>query len=68
MATQCFYCNQCHKKYPTHQKLFDTLYDSPELLRRIALPAAARGELRVSWISSSGAGDGEFKVVSGIPS
>ena len=27
MATQCFYCYQCHKKYPTHQTLFDSLYE-----------------------------------------
>ncbi len=27
MAAQFFYCIQCHKKYPTHQKLFDALYN-----------------------------------------
>jgi hypothetical protein len=27
VAAQFFYCIQCHKKYPTHQKLFDTLYN-----------------------------------------
>ena len=27
MATQNYYYIQCHKKYPTHQKLFDTLND-----------------------------------------
>jgi hypothetical protein len=27
VAAQFSYCIQCHKKYPTHQKLFDTLYN-----------------------------------------
>lgn len=26
-----FYCTQCHKKYPTHHKLFDTLHDSSKM-------------------------------------
>ena len=64
MATQCFYCNQCHKKYPTHKTLFDTLYDfSKRSLEHCPACGSAR-ELRLSVDFQLGAGDGEFIAVS----
>jgi hypothetical protein len=64
VAAQYFYCIECHKKYPTHHKLFDTLYNfsqsSPE-----ACPACGGArELHVNLDFQLGAGDGDFKVVS----
>lgn len=66
MASQFFYCSVCRKKHPTHQKLFDTLYDfcksSPE-----RCPDCGGGrELRLTLDFQLGAGDGEFKVVSAL--
>jgi len=66
VAAQYYNCTQCHKKYPTHHKLFDALYNfsiaSPE-------PCPACGgtrELHVSLDFQSGAGDGDFNVVSAL--
>ena len=64
MAAQYFYCTQCHKKYPTHQKLFDALHNfaarSPE-----NCPACGQTrELHVNLDFQLGAGDGDFRVIS----
>jgi hypothetical protein len=32
MGAQHFLCIQCHKKYATHQQVFETLYDFQEML------------------------------------
>ena len=64
MATQCFYCYQCHKKYPTHQTLFDTLYEFSRIPPENCPACGGARELRVSVDFQLGAGDGEFKVVS----
>jgi hypothetical protein len=64
MAAQYLYCSQCHKKYPTHHTLFDTLYEfckgSPE---HCPICGATR-ELKLSLDFQLGAGDSEFRVVS----
>ena len=64
MASQCFYCNQCHKKYSTHQTLFDTLYEFSRTSPENCPACGGARELRVSVDFQLGAGDGEFKAVS----
>jgi NAD-dependent SIR2 family protein deacetylase len=64
VATQCFYCYQCHKKYPTHQTLFDTLYEFSRTSPENCPACGGARELRVSVDFQLGSGDGEFKVVS----
>jgi hypothetical protein len=64
VATQFFYCYQCHKKYPTHQTLFYTLYEFSRSSPENCPACGGARELRVSVDFQLGAGDGEFKVVS----
>jgi len=64
VATQCFYCYQCHKKYPTHQTLFDTLHEFSRTSPENCPACGGARELRVSVDFQLGGGDGEFKVVS----
>jgi hypothetical protein len=64
VATQCFYCNQCHKKYPTHQTLFDTLYEFSKTSPENCPACGGARELRLTLDFQLGAGDGEFNVVS----
>jgi hypothetical protein len=64
MSAQYFSCIQCHKKYPTHQKLFDTLYDFSKIAPEECASCGGTRELRVSLDFQLGAGDGDFKVVS----
>ena len=64
MAAQYFYCTQCHKKYPTHQKLFDTLHDFSKVTPEDCPACGGTRELHVNLDFQLGAGDGDFKVVS----
>ena len=64
MAAQYFCCIQCHKKYPTHQKLFDSLYDLSKMTPEECPTCGGTRELRVSLDFQLGAGDGDFTVVS----
>ncbi len=64
MSAQYLSCTQCHKRYPTHQKLFETLYD---FQRTAPAPCPACGALRELHLTLDfqlGAGDSEFTVVS----
>jgi hypothetical protein len=63
VSTQYFSCTQCHKKYPTHQKLFDTLYDFSKLAPEECPACAGTRELHVTLDFQLGVGDGDFKVV-----
>lgn len=66
MAAQFFYCTQCHKKYPTHQKLFDTLYNFTKAAPD-PCPACRRSpDLRLTLDFPLGAGDNEYRVVSAL--
>lgn len=66
MASQYFYCTQCHKKSPTPHKLFDTLYQfSRTSPAHCALCGSAR-ELHLTLDFQLGAGDGDFQVVSAL--
>lgn len=66
MATQHFFCTQCHTKYPTHQKLFDTLYDFSKVAPENCTNCGGERELRLTLDFQLGAGDGDFKVVSAL--
>jgi hypothetical protein len=63
MAAQYYQCTECHKRYPTHQKLFDSLY---EFHRSRPEPCVCGGEreLHLTLDFQLGAGDSDFKVVS----
>lgn len=64
MAAQSFYCTQCRKKYPTHQKLFETLYDFCKTSPESCPSCGGAREIRLTLDFQLGAGDGDFKVVS----
>jgi len=66
MAAQYFFCIQCHKKYPIHQKLFETLYDLQKMAPEECLACGGTRELHVTLDFQLGAGDGDFKVVSAL--
>jgi hypothetical protein len=63
VATQYFSCTQCHKKYPTHQNLFDTLYDFSRLAPEECPACGGTRELHVTLDFQLGVGDGDFRVV-----
>ena len=64
MSTHYFSCIQCHKKYPTHQKLFDTLYDFSKMTPEECPSCGGTRELHINLDFQLGAGDGDFRVVS----
>jgi len=64
MTAQYFLCTECHKKYPTHQKLFETLYEFQRNPPSACPACGANRELHLVLDFQLGAGDGEFKVVS----
>ncbi len=64
MATQYILCTQCHKKYPAHHKLFDTLYDFHKMVPEDCAACGGTRELHVTLDFQLGNGDGDFKVVS----
>jgi len=64
VAAQFFYCIQCHKKYPTHQKLFDTLYNFQRMNPEDCSACGGTRELHLSPDFQLGCGDEEFKIVS----
>jgi hypothetical protein len=64
MASQYFYCIQCHEKYPTHQKLFDVLYEFSKTVPEDCAACGGTRELHLTLDFQLGAGDRDFKVVS----
>lgn len=66
MATQYFICTQCHKKYPTHQKLFEALYDFSRIVPENCADCGGERDLRLTLDFQLGAGDSEYKVVSAL--
>jgi hypothetical protein len=64
VAAQYFYCIQCHKKSPTHHKLFETLYKFSKAAAQHCSACGGARELHVNLDFQLGAGDGDFKVVS----
>jgi len=64
MSLQYLSCEQCRKRYSTHQTLFDTLY-SFQKHELEHCPVCGRScELRLSLDFQLGSGDSDFKVVS----
>lgn len=66
VAAQYFYCTQCHKKYPTHHKLFDALYQFSKGSPEQCPACGGTRDLHLSLDFQLGAGDGDFKVVSAL--
>ena len=66
MAAQYSLCTECHKKYPTHQKLFDTLYEFQKRAPEDCPACGGTQELHITLDFQLGAGDGDFKVVSAL--
>jgi hypothetical protein len=66
VAAQFFYCNECHKKYPTHQKLFDTLYNFTKAAPEACPACGGSRDLRLTLDFPLGAGDSEYKVASAL--
>ncbi len=64
MAAQYYFCTECHKKFPTHQKLFDTLYNFQKMAPESCPACGGARELHLSLDFQLGTGDGNFKVVS----
>ena len=48
MSAQHFYCTQCHKKSPTHHKLFDTLCDFSKMAPEDCPACGGSRELHVN--------------------
>ena len=66
MSSQYFYCTQCHKKNPTHHKLFDTLYNFSKAAPEDCPSCGAPRDLHLTLDFQLGVGDGDFKVVSAL--
>ncbi len=66
MATQYYLCSACHKKFPTHQKLFEALYDFSRTAPENCADCGAERDLRLTLDFQLGAGDSEYKVVSAL--
>ena len=66
MSMQYFSCTKCHKKYPTHHKLFETLYIFQKSAPESCPICGGERDLHVSLDFQLGAGDGDFKVVSAL--
>jgi hypothetical protein len=64
MPSAHYSCPKCHKKYTTHQKLFDTLYDFQKTNPGDCPVCAETRELHLDLDFQLGSGDGEFKIVS----
>jgi hypothetical protein len=66
VAAQNYYCIQCHKKYPTHQRLFDVLYDFSRMAPEDCPACGGTREVHLSLDFQLGSGDAVFKVVSAL--
>ncbi len=64
MAAPYLYCVECHKKFPTHQKLFETLYNFSKGAPEQCAACGGVRELHVNLDFQLGVGDGDFRVVS----
>lgn len=66
MAAQFFYCIECDKRYPTHQKLFDALYNFTKMAPEACPACGGSRDLRLTLDFPLGAGDTEYKVISAL--
>jgi hypothetical protein len=66
VAAQYYICTDCRKRYPTHQKLFETLYQFSKTPPEQCPACGGFRELHVNLDFQLGAGDGDFRVVSAL--
>ena len=66
MAAQFFCCIQCHKKYSTHQKLFNTLYHFTKAAPEPCPTCGGARDLHVTLDFQLGAGDSDYKIISAL--
>jgi hypothetical protein len=66
VAAQYLYCPQCRKKHPSHQKLFDILYEFSKTCPENCATCGGERQLRLTLDFQLGSGDGEFTVVSAL--
>jgi len=66
MSAQYFTCTKCHKRSPSHQKLFESLYAFQRNASELCPICGGEREFHVSLDFQLGAGDGDFKVVSAL--
>lgn len=64
MPSAYYFCHTCHKRYPTHRKLFETLYEFQKANPEDCPVCGGKRELHLDLDFQLGCGDGEFKVVS----
>jgi len=64
VASPYFYCTQCHKKSPTHHKLFETLYNFTKAAAQDCPLCGGNQNLHINLDFQLGLGDGDFKVIS----
>jgi DNA-directed RNA polymerase subunit RPC12/RpoP len=64
MPSAYYSCDTCHKRYATHRKLFETLYELQKANPEDCPACGGRRGLRLDLDFQLGCGDGEFKVVS----
>jgi hypothetical protein len=66
VAAQFFYCTECHKKCPTHQKLFETLYNFTKTAPEPCPVCGRCRDLHVKLDFQLGGGDSDYKVISAL--
>lgn len=66
MPAAFYSCHTCHKRYPTHRKLFETLYQFQKASPEDCPGCGEERELHIDLDFQLGAGDSEFKVISAI--
>jgi hypothetical protein len=64
MPSAYYACRTCQKRYPTHRKLFETLYEFQKSSPETCPACGSERELRLDLDFQLGAGDCEFKVIS----
>lgn len=64
MPSPYYFCHTCHKRYPTHRSLFETLYDFQKMGAENCPSCHAPRELHLNLDFQLGCGDGDFTVVS----
>jgi hypothetical protein len=57
-------CTECHKRFPTHQRLFECLHEFTRKSPDECPTCGAARELHLNLDFQLGVGDGDFRVVS----
>lgn len=64
MPSAFYSCRTCRKRYPTHRKLFETLYEFQKARPEDCPACGGTRELHLDLDFQLGCGDSEFKVIS----